>query len=159
MYAEKTENKDKGSEEAKTEHFSSRGMGIDYSPGCFVCGNKFVNAYIEDSNKKFEAYKKEFTNDQIKRMEESLRRRQMIDNISGFVYSKESGERIVNGMFNNVGAWLDYREREPNWIQVKIGACSEHLENLKKLNELTIESGTITKEMVDQARNYRIPRR
>ena len=83
----------------------------------------------------------------------------MIDNISGFVYSKESGERIVDGMFNNVGAWLDYREREPNWIQVKIGACPEHLENLKKLNELTIESGTITKEMVDQARNYQIPRR
>ena len=161
MHAEKTDSKDKVIEEAKAEraeHFSSRGIGKDFIPGCFVCGDKFVDAYIEDSKREFKAHKRKLTDEEIERFEEDLRSRQLVDNIAGFVVSKESGERIVDGMFNKVGARLDYREWEQNWIQVKIGACPEHLENLKKLNELTIKSRTITKEMVDRARNW-IPRR
>lgn len=52
-------------------------------------------------------------------------------NISFFVPSRETGEAIV-AMFKH-GAFLDWREHEPNWIQVKVGACDAHLENLREL--------------------------
>jgi len=71
----------------------------------------------------------------------------MNSNISGFVKSKESGETIIN-MFKS-GARLDFREREPNWIQVKIGACKEHhslLEDLMK--EIQYAGDIITKDIV-----------
>ena len=56
----------------------------------------------------------------------------MMSNISAFVRSKEDGGKIVS-WFND-GAWLDYRVNEPEWIQVKIGACRKHLPNLEKLS-------------------------
>lgn len=52
-------------------------------------------------------------------------------NISMFVNNKEDGEKIKN-MFAR-GCFLDYRPHEPNWIQVKIGACGKHLINLEHL--------------------------
>jgi hypothetical protein len=159
MYAEKTANKDKVSNETKAIPVTSRGLGIDYSKGCFVCGHEFVDAqYIEAAKKRLEAHK-EIDIKEIERYLEELKTWQLLDNIAVFVDSKEDGEYIVAEMFDNKGARVDFREQEPEWIQVKIGACPEHLENLKKLNGLTSESGTITKKMVDQARNYRIPRR
>lgn len=57
----------------------------------------------------------------------------MLTNISSFVRSKEDGEEIVSWFEH--GAYLDYRENEPNWIQVKIGACTAHRENINRLNE------------------------
>jgi len=69
------------------------------------------------------------------------------NNIAAFVESKQAGERIVE-FFGGFGAWLDYREYEPDWIQVKIGACDEHLPNLKKLAELT-EDDVITFDKVE----------
>ncbi len=164
MYAEKTEKDDRGREEAKVEHFFSRGIGKDYIHGCFVCRDKGIDKYIKELKKELKAHKKEFTDEltdeEIKRIEESGRDRQLEDNIAGFVDTKESGERIVDKMFNNVGARLDYREHEPNWIQVKIGACPEHLDNLKDLDRYINETGgIITKEMVEHARVQRISRR
>ena len=50
-------------------------------------------------------------------------------NISGFVQSKEAGERIV-AMFDG-RARLDFRDFEPNWIQVKFGVCKLHQSNLE----------------------------
>ncbi len=173
MYAEKTENKDKGSNETKAESVISRGIGKDFMPGCFACKyggyewwikNYIRDIYVdkdakgEDAKKEVEAYVKKLTPDDIERIKNIFSHPQLMTNVSWFVLSKEAGERVVDGMFNNVGAWLDYREWEPNWIQVKFGACPEHLESLKKLNDDTIESGTITKEMVVRARNW-IPRR
>lgn len=67
-----------------------------------------------------------------------------INNISAFVQCKEAGERVVV-MFD--GARLDYRESEPDRVQVKIGACGTHLENLKRLDALT-GGGIIKKEFV-----------
>jgi hypothetical protein len=55
----------------------------------------------------------------------------LYNNASFFVQSRESGEAIV-AMFEH-GAFLDWREHEPNWIQVKVGACDAHLENLVAL--------------------------
>ncbi len=98
------------------EFFMSRGIGLDVTPGCFVCGGK----------------------------------RKLYNNVSGFMRSKDAGERVV-AMFEN-GAWLDYRENEPNWIQVKVGACDKHLDNLKRLHDLTKqEKGIITAQIITEA--------
>ena len=73
--------------------------------------------------------------------------------LSGFVQSKEAGERIVNMVREIVGqeakTWLDYREREPLWIQVKIQA--EDGFDLKALN-MICKDGVITKGRLQSCR-------
>jgi|WetSurMetagenome_2_1015567.scaffolds.fasta_scaffold56858_4 hypothetical protein len=71
-----------------------------------------------------------------------------LNNISGFVQTKAAGERIVT-MFSK-GAHLDYREYEPDYIQVKIGACDKHLDNLRLLDYL-VRKGVITNGMIIKA--------
>lgn len=69
------------------------------------------------------------------------------NNIAAFVPSKESGERVV-AMFG-AGARLDYREHEPNWIQVKVGACDAHRDQLEDLHLATQKAGNhIDRQMV-----------
>ncbi|RJQ28064.1 hypothetical protein C4565_04220 [Candidatus Parcubacteria bacterium] len=94
------------------EYFRSRGIGLDETPGCFVCGGST----------------------------------KLHSNIAAFVQCKEAGERIVK-MFET-GARLDYREHEPDRIQVKIGACDKHFRNLEMLHNKTSETGTIVAEMI-----------
>lgn len=107
----------------KYELFNSRGIGLDHCT-CFVCGtSKRSN---DESSSEY------------------------LNNIAAFVSSKEAGERVV-GMFE-MGARLDFRYYEPNWIQVKVGSCDEHLPNLKKLNEL-VSDGTINMDKIKIARN------
>lgn len=65
----------------------------------------------------------------------------MMPNIAAFVSSKEDGEKIV-GWFDKK-AKLDYRPHEPNWIQVKVGACENHISNLNKLYNATAVYGVI----------------
>ena len=62
-------------------------------------------------------------------------------NIAAFVDSKEDGEVVVS-FFREGSARLDYRDFEPNWIQVKIGACEKHEPCLEELTALT-RHGTI----------------
>lgn len=54
--------------------------------------------------------------------------------MAAFVADREAGERVV-AMFKEAGATahLDYRPSEPQWVQVKIGACKAHEANLKLL--------------------------
>ena len=70
------------------------------------------------------------------------------DNVSGFVKSKSDGEKIKKMFKKHIS--LDYRPSEPNYIQVKIGACEKHLEKLRKLVKHTHRSGTIEQWMVDE---------
>lgn len=71
-------------------------------------------------------------------------------NISGYVKCKASGERVVD-MFAQ-GAYLDFRPYDPNYVQVKIGACENHLDNLKHLDEVITKcNGMITEDMVTAA--------
>lgn len=72
-----------------------------------------------------------------------------LHNIAAFVQCKAAGERVVK-MFQR-GARLDYREHEPDRVQVKIGACDKHLENLKELHRLIAKDGVITQEMIAQS--------
>jgi hypothetical protein len=93
------EQEEKNGKLPKSYGVSSRGVGADFTPGCFVCGGDHT----------------------------------IHANISMFVESKEDGEAIV-ALFKT-GARLDYRDFEPEWIQVKVGACNQHLDNLKLLNK------------------------
>lgn len=68
-------------------------------------------------------------------------------NISGFVDSKENGEAICAFV---PGSYLDYREHEPNYIQVKIGAHPDQIVKLRRLNDAILELGVIHKTMVEK---------
>lgn len=78
-------------------------IGLDHTPGCFVCGPTTTDIYNS--------------------------------NISCFVANKEVGERIT-ALFPH-GARLDYRHWEPQWIQVKVGACPKHIPLLHALVAMT----------------------
>lgn len=72
-----------------------------------------------------------------------------LHNIAVLVQCKTAGERVV-AMFPQ-GARLDYRESEPDRVQVKIGACNLHLPYLRKL-DLFVQDGIITKNRIATAR-------
>lgn len=78
-------------------------------------------------------------------------------NVAGFVQGKAAGERVV-AMFRT-GARLDYREYEPDRVQVKVGACEQHVEQLRTLRQATLAEGRITPTMIDSAINVAEPRR
>lgn len=70
--------------------------------------------------------------------------------LSGFVKSKKAGERILQMVKNILGkenpkSWLDYRPREPKWIQFKF---QKEEFNLEKLLDLTKENRIITKAIL-----------
>ena len=74
----------------------------------------------------------------------------LYSNIAAFVESKADGEKVVR-MFE-YGARLDFRSREPDWIQVKIGACKKHTINLERL-EYFCSDGYINPARVASAIN------
>ncbi len=69
-------------------------------------------------------------------------------NIAAFVQCKEAGERVV-AMISR-GTYLDYRDFEPDRVQVKVGACKIHLSNLQKLHDLTKKDGIITTDIIQK---------
>ncbi len=76
--------------------------------------------------------------------------------LAGFVESRIAGERIIN-MFKkilgyNLKTWLDYRDFEPDWIQIKVQ--KEDGIDLEKLNKLT-QDGIITEtKIIESIINY-----
>lgn len=76
--------------------------------------------------------------------------RELMHNVAAFVQCRESGERVVR-MFGR-GAWLDYRDFEPDRVQVKVGACDAHREQLEALYRATREGGVIRYGMIQAAR-------
>lgn len=73
--------------------------------------------------------------------------------LSGFVKSREAGERIVKMFKDIVGehakTYLDYRPHEPTWIQVKTQDCDVDLEIL---HELTQDDEIITYDKIKQSK-------
>lgn len=70
--------------------------------------------------------------------------------LSGFVKSKPAGERLLKMVKEILNTeipetYLDYREREPFWIQFKF---SPKEFNLQKLYNLTKDTKIITKEII-----------
>jgi len=101
--------------------FRPRGIGTDSCAGCFVCGTGKIGAGYE-----------------------------ILDNVAAFVASKEEGEEIVSWFFDG-RARLDYRPSEPNWIQVKVGACKKHVPNLEQLYNASSVYGRLRKKDVADA--------
>lgn len=71
-----------------------------------------------------------------------------LNNIAAFVNSKQDGELVVEWF--NQRARLDFRESEPNWIQVKVGACDAHLPNLEALSKETGRYGVLRKVDIEE---------
>jgi hypothetical protein len=72
--------------------------------------------------------------------------------LAAFVGSKDEGEKVVEMFWAKKGhASLDYRGFEPNYVQVKVGACGVHRPNLEALHYATSEAnGTISKSILDR---------
>ncbi len=75
--------------------------------------------------------------------------------LAGFVESRISGERIIN-MFrkilgHDIKTWLDYRDFEPDWIQIKVQ--KEDGIDLEELCKLT-QDGVITEEKILESLKY-----
>lgn len=83
-------------------------------------------------------------------------------NISGFIKTKEAGERLLN-WFENVdglrakGVFLDYRKDYPDRIQFKIGSCKDHDESLQILDKWLSFSDIITKHFIKFASMKVVP--
>lgn len=86
--------------------WKSRGIGLEGGLRCFICGTF--------------------------RMKESDPEG-LLNNVAAFVDSKEKGEKAAK--FIGQGARLDYRDHEPHWIQVKVGACDMHRLDLEALSD------------------------
>ncbi len=67
-------------------------------------------------------------------------------NIAAFLQSKNDGDVIQSWLKNQ---FLDYRPHEPKWIQMKIGACDEHLLNLQELNRVCHDDYITQKRIED----------
>lgn len=76
-----------------------------------------------------------------------------VPDISGFVKSKQGGERI-NAMVDKIlgttlhKSWLDYREYEPEWIQYKFHQDEFDMEKLDALSRAN--GGVLTEEIIRQ---------
>jgi hypothetical protein len=112
------------------ERYSPRGLGSNWLP-CFICNPPQVNI-----------------SGLLKTPEPDLKM-----DMAAFVDSKESGERVVD-MFRKAGlvAKLDFRKFEPNWVQVKVGACEKHEPNLKVLLEETKVRGCIRPAILERVK-------
>lgn len=74
--------------------------------------------------------------------------------LSGFVKSKQAGERLlvmVKEVLNNdnPSSWLDYRESEPEWIQFKF---QKEEFDLDKLSSLCSKDNIITMEILKECK-------
>lgn len=75
------------------------------------------------------------------------RRRRLMTNLVAFVASKEDGQQIVEWFCNR--ARLDFRTAEPNWIQVKVGACEQHESALRQIQDIASVHGRIREIEID----------
>lgn len=101
------------------ESFHSRGIGLEAHLPCLVTGMPIPDGL------------------------------RFIPNISGFVTSKESGERVV-AMFGG-RARLDFRPHEPRWIQVKVGTLESHRLALELIDFGTRQRGKISHRLIHTA--------
>ncbi len=113
------------------ERFCPRGIGRNWLR-CFICGGPEGPALKEDGV----------------RFEIGVGGCQA--DIASYVEGRAGGLR-VQAMFVEAGlhAFLDYRPNEPGYVQLKLGACKEHLPNLERLGRLTSQcGGWITPEII-----------
>jgi len=80
--------------------------------------------------------------------------------VSGFVKSKKAGERLMRMVklvleTDDTKSWLDYREREPNWIQFKF---KPEEFDIKKLDDsVRSNNNIVTLEILKECRKMNQP--
>jgi hypothetical protein len=119
--------------EVITYKFSPRGLGSSWQ-ACFICGEKPLGDGGGEGS----------TN----------------DDMASFVETKEDGEQIID-LFTALGctALLDYRDYEPNWIQVKLAVCRAHWPSLRLLKEICSKENTINSIIIKECLpKPRVPR-
>lgn len=70
--------------------------------------------------------------------------------VSGFVHTKASGERLLRMVKyilekDDIETWLDWRETEPDWIQFKFSAKEF---DVRRLSEMTLANNDIITESI-----------
>jgi len=136
--------------ESSAEKFQPRGIGLNWI-ACFVC-YEIKDGYSDliDGKPGGEVVKSIFTADR-KYYRGGYGSVQA--DMSSFVTDRAAGKRVVE-MFamHESSAYLDFRLHEPNYVQVKIGACERHLPNLRHLQQLTQEANhTISPSIIRSA--------
>jgi hypothetical protein len=107
--------------------FGSRGIGLDVTNGCFVCGAERRN--LLDATNHY------------------------MHNIAAFVDKED--EAAVFALFPK-GSRMGYYHGDENIPQIKIGACDKHLTNLQHLHDRTCYYRRIRREDVDAAINIQL---
>lgn len=71
--------------------------------------------------------------------------------MAAYVKGKDYGELVIS-MFDKLGllANLDYRPSEPNYVQVKVGACVGHQPNLRLLQIFTASRKLINEDILKE---------
>ena len=72
------------------------------------------------------------------------------ENLAAFVDNRDDGLSIVE-LFSELGCCvhLDFRPIDPDWVQVKLGACRAHQPSLRLLDKLTKDSDTIDRASIE----------
>lgn len=76
--------------------------------------------------------------------------------LAAFVPTRAAGQAALD-LFTALGcvATLDYRPAEPNWVQVKLGACDDHLPSLWLLHERLTRTPALDAALIERC----LPRR
>ena len=98
-----------------------RGIGKDIVPCCFCCGDTYSDLYMH--------------------------------NIASYVSSREQGDKIA-ALFKTVTGHdcvkVDFRDHEPNYIQVKFGVCQKHQKSLFDLHALMSKLNLVNSDMISK---------
>ena len=138
----------------KVESFRPRSIGSNWLR-CFICGS-IKNGHSDIKNGEL-----------IGKVEPSRVDKDGVHYSGGYNSCQPDMAARVNGlqgakkvekMFRAEGcrALIDYRDFEPHHVQVKIGACEEHLSNLKILERLTKEAKGISPEILRHAIKFKL---
>lgn len=102
--------------------FASRGIGSSWDR-CFVC----AEAPLKDG----------------------LGEGSTHENLAAFVEGRAGGEAVL-ALFQDRGltASLDWRESEPNWVQIKVGVCRAHQASLRLLDRVTAVNDEISSKAI-----------
>jgi len=77
----------------------------------------------------------------------SAQSKKSLNDMAAFVDSYEDACKIkAMFLYQGSNCFVDYRDFEPNWIQIKVGACDKHLKNLELLMQQTDGKKTIEED-------------
>lgn len=148
------------------EFFGVRGIGMGWTPGCFMCGaedglHHDMAAFVQTREAGLRALAMfGDVETKVACAEELIAKIDVL--VRAGLLSKEDGDAKATvartpgpgrpGRSLTRGAWLDYREHSPDRIQLKVGACDRHVTHLRTL-EVVCNGSVLTEERLAYARD------